>query len=248
MVNDTNILVVNRTGGNATWVASRRVMMDSGAQPVMIGKRLAELGLAAEDLAHCPFTIVTSIGRVERATGYTREPLQLSFRVKLGDPSAPLLLRCTVTYTTNYDILVGQQAFYPLGFILDNWTEEAWIRPSWSAGDGRMEFIPVAFAAAATITPLSMVFGCGAIVDILPYGSALLEEFLIFMGSIDDQRDMTPKSVLCAIPRIPFLFGVIPPSYSRGVRILSSLSLLGHRSYRMPHRHWHIPFCGGYQT
>ena len=72
MVNDTGILVVNQTGGNATRVAPRCMMMDSGAQPGMIGKKLAEeLGLAAEDLAPCPFTIVISVGHVERATGYT---------------------------------------------------------------------------------------------------------------------------------------------------------------------------------
>jgi hypothetical protein len=101
-------------------------MMDSGAQPVMIDKKLAkELQLTAADLTPCPFIIVTSIGHVERATGYTREPLLLNFRVKLGDPPAPLLLRCAVTDATNYDILVGQQALYPLGFGLDNWTEEA---------------------------------------------------------------------------------------------------------------------------
>ena len=204
MVNDTDILVVSRTRGNATRVAPRCVMMDSGAQPVMIGKKLAqELGLAAEDLAPCPFTIVTSVGHVERATCYTQEPLQLSFRVKPGDPPAPLLLRCAVTDATNYDILVGQQALYPLGFGLDNWTEEAWIRPGWSAGDGRKELIPVAFAAAATIAPLSMVFGCGAMVDTLPYGSALLEELLAFMGSTDDQRDMVPKGALVCHPKDP---------------------------------------------
>ena len=132
MVNDTGILVVSRTGGNATRVAPRCVMMDSGTQPVMIGKKLAqELGLAAENLAPCPLTIVTSVGHVERATGYTREPIHLSFQVKPGDPSAPLLLRCAVTDATNYDILFGQQTLYPLGFGLDNWTEEAWIRPGW---------------------------------------------------------------------------------------------------------------------
>ena len=75
----------------------------------MIGKRLAqEFGLAAEDLAPCPFTIVTFIGHVERATGYTREPLQLRFQVKHRGPSAPLLLKCAVTVATNYDILVGE--------------------------------------------------------------------------------------------------------------------------------------------
>ena len=80
MVNDIGILVVSRTGGNATRVALRCVMMSLGAPPVMIGKRLAyELGLAAKDLAPCSFIIVTSIGHVERAMGYTREPIQLGF-------------------------------------------------------------------------------------------------------------------------------------------------------------------------
>ena len=46
--------------------------MDLGTQPVMIGTKLAqELGLAVENLAPCPFTIITFVGHVERATGYT---------------------------------------------------------------------------------------------------------------------------------------------------------------------------------
>ena len=127
IVNDIGILVLSQTGGNATQVAPRCVMMDSKAQPVMIGKRLAhELGLAAKDLAPCPLTIVTFIGHVERATGYTWEPLQLCFRVKPIDPPATLLLMCAVTNVTNYDNLGGQQAHYPLGFGLDKWTEEVW--------------------------------------------------------------------------------------------------------------------------
>ena len=86
---------ISQTGDNVTWVAPRCVMMDSGAQPVMIGKIYApKLGFTVEDLTPCPFTMVTCIGHGERATGYTREPLQLSFRVQHGDPHAPLLLRC----------------------------------------------------------------------------------------------------------------------------------------------------------
>ena len=50
----------------------------------MIGKKLAQVFWSTvTNLAPCPFTIVTSIGRVEQATGYTRKPLQLSFQVKL---------------------------------------------------------------------------------------------------------------------------------------------------------------------
>lgn len=66
MVNDTGIPVVGRTGVNTIQVAPHNVMIDSGAQPVIIGKRLAqELRLTVEDLAPCPFTIITSIGYVE---------------------------------------------------------------------------------------------------------------------------------------------------------------------------------------
>jgi hypothetical protein len=77
-------------------------MMDLGAQPVLIGKKLAhDLRLTADDLAPCAFTIVTSIGHVERATCYIRKPLQLSFQMKHEDPRAPFFLRCAVTDVTN---------------------------------------------------------------------------------------------------------------------------------------------------
>ena len=51
-----------------------------------------------------------------------------------------------------------------------------------------MELISVAFAAAATIVPLSMDFGCGALVDTLPYGFVLLEETLAFMSNAEDSK------------------------------------------------------------
>lgn len=44
----------------------------------------------------------------------------------------------------------------------------------------------MAFAAAATIAPIYMVIRCGVIVDTLPCGSALLEESLAFMRSVED--------------------------------------------------------------
>jgi hypothetical protein len=126
MVHNFGISLVSRAGGNSVRVAPQYMMMDSKAQLIMIGKKLGHnLRLTVDDLAPCPFTIVTSIGHVERATGYTRELQQLSLRVKPGDPSAPLLLMCAVTDATNYDTSIGQQTLYPLGPGLDNYTEEA---------------------------------------------------------------------------------------------------------------------------
>jgi hypothetical protein len=94
-----------------------------------------------------------------------------------------------VTSATNYDILVGQQALYPLGFGVDNWTEEAWIRPGWSAGDGRKELIPVVFAASAIISSAEAMFGCSALASDLPCGSTLLEETYAFMSGVAETRE-----------------------------------------------------------
>ena len=60
------------------------------------------------------------------------------------------------------------------------------------------------FAAATTIAPLSMVSGCGVSINTLPYSSALLEESLAFMGSVEDQQPMALHSVLVRNPKDPF--------------------------------------------
>jgi len=83
-----------------------------------------------------------------------------------------------VTNATNYDVLIGQQALYPLGFDLDNWTEEARIRSGWSSGDGRKVFIHVAFAATSMTMVADAMFGCSGSVADLPCAPVLLEETL----------------------------------------------------------------------
>ena len=55
-----------------------------------------------------------------------------------------------------------------------------------TAGDIHMKLNYVAFSAAATISPLSMIFRYNVVVDTLPYGFPLLEESLVFMGSAED--------------------------------------------------------------
>ena len=70
------------------------------------------------------------------STGHMKEPLYLIFRVGWGPTYWHFFLKCAVTCVTNYDILVGQQTLYLLGFWLSNWTEEAWIWPRWSSKDG----------------------------------------------------------------------------------------------------------------
>jgi hypothetical protein len=82
LINDKYFFVVSRTDILVIRATPLRVMMDSGAQPVMIGKRLADsLALTLANLDPYPFTIVTSVGGTERATGYTKTLLRLIFNV-----------------------------------------------------------------------------------------------------------------------------------------------------------------------
>ena len=105
-------------------------------------------------------------------------------------------MKCVVTNATNYDILVGQQALYPLDFGLDNWTEEAWIRPGWSYGDGRKIFIPVAFAATSMTMVAEAMFGCsGLLVDLL-CASVLLEETLDYACNATEQQSLSSLQIL----------------------------------------------------
>jgi hypothetical protein len=54
---------------------------------------------------------------MERATSYTREPIQFTFHVMLETPLAHFFYKCVVTNATNYDIFVGHQKLYPLVLV-----------------------------------------------------------------------------------------------------------------------------------
>jgi hypothetical protein len=56
----------------------RRVLLDSGAQPLMLGASAIEgLGLTKDTLEKCPWTISTSMGGMEHATAITKGELAL---------------------------------------------------------------------------------------------------------------------------------------------------------------------------
>ena len=174
LVNEGQTFSVTR--GDSSRAYPKRVLLDTGAQPVMLGRRLAnELGLVPHDLDPCPFTIATSLGGTKQPTGLTKEPLRLQFKVG-ADSYTYVAVRCVVTSATTYDILLGQQALYPIGFGHDSWTEEAWFRPGWSLGDGHKENLPVSFSnLAGLVDSEAAMYGCVGLADTLPTGNSLLE-------------------------------------------------------------------------
>ncbi len=54
-----------------------------------------------------------------------------------------LQVRCLVTNATNYDVFIGQEALFPLGFTIDNWFEHAYYLVDWETNGHHLGYIPL---------------------------------------------------------------------------------------------------------
>jgi hypothetical protein len=116
----------------------RRVLLDSGAQPLMLGaSAVAGLELTKDTLEECPWTISTSMGGTERAIGITKVELSLKLNQENVEDAGFMKVKAVVTEAKSYDVLVGTTVLYPMGFTLDFWEEIASYRLGWQARDGR---------------------------------------------------------------------------------------------------------------
>jgi hypothetical protein len=124
-----------------------RVLLDSGAQPLMLGKAACiGLGIQRSELEPCPFQIQTSLGGAsDRSNFMTRERLLVQMKSDHVTDSSRLGVTTVVTAAESYDVLVGGAVLYPMGFQMDYWTETTTYRPGWQSGDGRMIQVPVRF-------------------------------------------------------------------------------------------------------
>jgi hypothetical protein len=121
------VVVVDNFQGNFQLVGPkekvfvpRRVLLDSGTQPLMLGTSAIErLGLTADALEKCPWTISTSMGGMEYATGITRTELSLKLHQNYIEDAGFMKVKAIVTKTKSYDVLVGSMVLYPVGFTLD---------------------------------------------------------------------------------------------------------------------------------
>jgi hypothetical protein len=140
----------------------QRVLLDSGAQPLMLGASAIEgLGLTKDTLEKCPWTISTSMGRTEHATAITKGELALKLNQDDVEDASFMKVKAIVMEAKSYDVLVGSMVLYPMGFTLDFWEETSSYRPGWQAGDGRKASLPARFIRVLT----------GNLVDLFAFSS-----------------------------------------------------------------------------
>jgi hypothetical protein len=98
----------------------RQVLLDSGAQPLMLGASVvAGLEFTKDTLEECPWTISTSMGGTERATGITKVELSLKLNQEDVEDAGFMKVKAIVMEAKSYDVLIGTTVLYPMGFTLD---------------------------------------------------------------------------------------------------------------------------------
>ncbi|CAM6104163.1 unnamed protein product [Calypogeia fissa] len=119
------------------------VMLDTGAQPVIIGVQFAKkIGLLDTNLQKSMWQIRTASGAVEEVLGESSTLLTLAFN-QGTDQALEFQVRCLVTNATSYDVLIGQEALFPPGFTIDNWFEHAYYRVDWQTDGLHLGYIPL---------------------------------------------------------------------------------------------------------
>jgi hypothetical protein len=146
VVVDNSQCISQLVGPKGKVFVPRRVLLDSGAQPLMLGAFAIEgLGLTKDTLEKYSWTISTSIGRMEHATAITKGELVLKLNQDDVEDASFMKVKAIVTEAKSYNVLVGSTVLYPMGFTLDFWEETASYRPRWQADDGRKALLPARF-------------------------------------------------------------------------------------------------------
>jgi len=121
----------------------RVVLLDTGAQPVILGVQFAnKMGMLDSNLRKSMWQIRTTNGSVEEVLGESSDLIILKFN-EGTDQELCLQVRCLVTNATSYDVLIGQEALFPPGFTIDNWFEHAYYQVDWETDGHRLGYIPL---------------------------------------------------------------------------------------------------------
>ena len=103
------------------------------------------LGLTNGTLELCPFTINKSTGVSYKAYGLTAQPLVVKFKPDDVMYSSAIKVQAVETKTEFYDVLVDATILYPMGFLMEFWSETTSYRPGWQPRDGKTTTLPTKF-------------------------------------------------------------------------------------------------------
>ncbi len=120
----------------------RVVLLDIGAQLVIIGVQFAnKMGMLNSKLRKSIRQICIANGSIKEVLGEGSDFITLNFNEGTNQELC-LHVRCLITNVTSYDVLIGHEALFPLGYIIDNWFEHAYYGVDWETDGHHLGYIP----------------------------------------------------------------------------------------------------------
>ncbi len=141
----TGVAIIDNTE-STIWVGGhtlKMVLLDTGAQPVILGIQFAKkMGMLDSKLHKSMWQIRTASGSVKEVLGESSDLITLNFN-EYTYQELCLQVRCLITNATSYNVLIGQEAMFPLGFTIDNWFEHAYYQVDWEINGHHLGYIPL---------------------------------------------------------------------------------------------------------
>jgi len=111
-----NIESTIQVGGHTPIV----LLFGTSAQLIILGVQFAKnMGVLDSKLQRSMWQICTVNGNVKEVLGESSNLITFNFNEGTNQQIF-LQVRCLVTNATSYDVLIGQEALFPLGFTIDN--------------------------------------------------------------------------------------------------------------------------------
>ncbi len=120
IVNNTESTI--QVGGHTP----RVLLLGTCAQLIILGVQFAKnMGMLDSKLRKSIWQIRIANGSVKEVLGESSNLITFNFNEGTNQELF-LHVRCLVTNAASYDVLIGQEALFPLGFTIDNWFEHAY--------------------------------------------------------------------------------------------------------------------------
>ena len=127
----------------STRLCLARVLLDTGAKPVLLGANFAQaLGITPADLDPPPYQLVTATQAIESVQGITKQPLDFYFNPGDQSDAIKVSIKVLVGPANNYDVLVGADQLMLIGGIVDAWQQCFHYHPDYAIDGIRLASIP----------------------------------------------------------------------------------------------------------
>ncbi len=102
------------------------VFFDTSAQPMILGVQFAKkMSMFDSKLWKSTWQICTISGSVKEVFGESSDLIALNFNHGTNQEFCPQV-KCLITNATSYNVLIGQEALFPLSFTIGNWFKHAY--------------------------------------------------------------------------------------------------------------------------